>query len=348
MPCPSFSASGGFKVVFEYANRFVAKGYNVNIVFPISLIAGKPTFKIVVDKWLRYFYYLFFRDTKPYHWFNLDRRVKLYFTPSLSQCYIPKSDIYIATAVHSSIYLNQYKTNAKKIYFVQGYETWNCDLKLLHQTYRYDMSKITIAPHLFGYIKKESDDVVQIDNGFDFDYFNLVTPIKEKDKFKIVMNFSSNILKGSSEGIQAMEIVREKYPELSANLFGVEAKPDNLPSWLEYYQSPDQQTHNKIYNQAAIFLGTSHSEGFSLTPPEAMMCGCAVVCTDIGGYTVSCTDRFNALTSPVANPQKMADNIIKLIENDELRWQLAENGYKKIQEYTWDKAVNEFIIQLEK
>ena len=34
LPSGSLRPIGGFKVVFEYANRLIADGYNVNIVYP--------------------------------------------------------------------------------------------------------------------------------------------------------------------------------------------------------------------------------------------------------------------------------------------------------------------------
>lgn len=106
--------------------------------------------------------------------------------------------------------------------------------------------------------------------------------------------------------------------QLIVNIFGTAPRPETrrvVP--LAASRPADAQPN---YNEAAVFVGPSHSEGFCLTPPEAMMCGCAVACTDIGGYTVCCKHDRTALVSPVRNPERLAENIIRLIEDDDLRF----------------------------
>lgn len=105
--------------------------------------------------------------------------------------------------------------------------------------------------------------------------------------------------------------------------------------------------HNEIYNTSAIYVGASYSEGFCLTPPESMMCGCAVACTDIGGYKTVCIDGITALLSPVGDFRLLADNIIRLIENDKLRYNIANNGYDYVQQFTWEKAYNKFRLYID-
>ena len=122
------------------------------------------------------------------------------------------------------------------------------------------------------------------------------------------------------------------------NLFGVYERPVDLPDWYVYYQMPDKATLNRIYNEAAIYVGASHTEGWGLTVGEAMQCGCAVVCTDNGGYSVVAHHQETALVSPVKNVASLASNVIRLIENKELRWLLAENGHYYIKQYTWEKS----------
>lgn len=95
--------------------------------------------------------------------------------------------------------------------------------------------------------------------------------------------------------------MKTKIPQLHVNIFGFPSKPSNLPSWYSYYQQPNKKLHNEIYNTSAIYVGASYSEGFCLTPPEAMMCGCAVACTDIGGYKTVGIDGITALLSPVGD-----------------------------------------------
>jgi len=58
-----------------------------------------------------------------------------------------------------------------------------------------------------------------------------------------------------------------------------------------------------------------------------MACGCAVITTPYGteDYTI---DGFNALIVEPNNVEMLADKIMLLIENEELRKKLIENGLK--------------------
>lgn len=129
---------------------------------------------------------------------------------------------------------------------------------------------------------------------------------------------------------KAFDIVKEKIPQLHVTLFGVFEKPE-LPSWYDYYQRPNKKLFNELYNNAAIYVGSSQVEGWGLTVGEAMQCGCAVACTDNKGYLEMAKDGVTALVSPVKDPQALADNIIKLIEDNQLRYKIAQCGYNYIQ-----------------
>ena len=68
------------------------------------------------------------------------------------------------------------------------------------------------------------------------------------------------------------------------------------------------------------------------------MCGCAVACTDNAGYREMAIDDNTALLSPIKNPAALAENIIRLIEDDALRIRIAEQGYEYIQKFKWDDS----------
>ena len=95
-----------------------------------------------------------------------------------------------------------------------------------------------------------------------------------------------------------------------------------------------------LYNNASIFVGTSLGEGWGLTLCEAMQCGCAIVCTNVFGYNEFAFDKKNALLCESKNSNELAKNIITLIENNELRYRLADNGYENIKDFTWEKSYN--------
>ncbi len=149
--------------------------------------------------------------------------------------------------------------------------------------------------------------------------------------------YHTSALKDFSTAFKAFDIVKEKHPQLHVTLFGVFDKPD-LPVWYDYYQRPEKELFNKLYNNASIYVGSSQIEGWGLTVGEAMQCGCAVACTDNKGYLEMAKDGETALVSPVKDPQALAKNIIRLIEDDQLRHTIALNGNKFIHEFDIEKS----------
>ena len=348
MPSVQLMPSGGYKIVYEYANRLVGDGFSVNIIMPAWIDFRNYNLKYKLKGGYNYLRYHIIGKPEV-NWFDLDNRVKLFVTTSLNETCIPKSDVIICTGASTAIPLSKYQniSDSKKYYFIQGYETWSVGYEMLMETYRLNLKKIVIADWLKEKVQEVGENAEIAYNGFDFGYFKLSTPIENRNRYTIVMPYNKVKLKGCDIGFKALEIVHSKYPQLKVYLYGVH-KPKSIPSYCSFYYKPKRDQHNLILNDSAIFLGPSYSEGFCLTVAEAMQCGCAPVCTNIGGYTVTCKDGNTALVGEVGNPESLAENIIKLIENDNLRFQIANNANIFIKQYTWDSAYTTFkkIINL--
>lgn len=345
-PHPVDGPAGGYKVVYEYANRLVADGYKVNIVYSGSLFWMKKSLYFKLTNCVRYVQRLI-KGYSGRRWFDLDKRVKEYFTFSLNYRHLPKSDIYVATSPYTAMYVKDYPID-RKYYFIQGYENWGAVTDdILRSTYHYPLKKIVISNWLREIICEESEKCEMIPNGFDFNYFRYIKPINTRDKFAVVMLYHEMERKGCKYGFEALELVKQRYPQLKVTLFGTPERPTDLPEWYEYYQRPDREMHNRIYNDASIFLGTSNIEGWGLTVGEAMMCGAAVVCTDNKGYLEMVEDGRTALVSSVRDARGLADNIVRLIEDDDLRCRIAEAGNRYIQAFTWDSSYKKLLEVLD-
>jgi glycosyltransferase involved in cell wall biosynthesis len=78
-----------------------------------------------------------------------------------------------------------------------------------------------------------------------------------------------------------------------------------------------------------------------MPPMEAMACRLAVVTTNVGAVPDYTIPGKTALVSPPRDIKKMAQNIIKLIENKDLREEIAQNGCDYIKQFTWGKATEQ-------
>lgn len=209
------------------------------------------------------------------------------------------------------------------------------------------MNKIVISSWLKDILVQEEHvkcDIVP--NGFDMSEYYLTLPIKFKNKYVISMLNHYGKRKGCSISFSALNIVKQRYPQLEVNIFGTPARPASLPEWYHYYQSPSKEEHLRINNESAIYIAASVDEGWGLTIGEAMLCGQAVACTDNRGFREMAQDGITALLSPVNDAEALANNIISLIEDDEKRYEIANNGMEFIKTLSIDNSYRLFKTAL--
>lgn len=342
---------GGYKVVFEYANQLSNDGYDVRVVYGIvSRPIANPYLRLAY-KIARTFRYLKFRLCGGWSakgWFALSPKIEELLRFDLAQSHIPKADFYIATAWSTAPSLAKFShiDNDRKLYLIQSFEDWATTKDEVEATWRLPLRKIVIAPWLVEKGRALGVETTLIENGFDQHYFTLNNSISERNAYSVSMLYHTSPLKGCADGLSAIEIVKNRYPQLQATLFGTPERPSDLPDWINYTQRPNQQLHNQIYNNSAVYVAPSHIEGFALTPAEAMLCGAVVCATDIGGYTVVCHDNQTAMISPVGNAEAMAKNIIRVIEETSLRIEIATKAHDMIKQYTWERAYSKLKVLL--
>ena len=345
------SPCGGYKIAYEYANRFSQIGYDVALVYPhIETFFSKENKNIFIQI-KKYFGMLINwklkKRLKAGEWFSISSQIQKIHIFKISNFYLRKKlkgYKIIATAVETAYALNKisFIPDADKFYFIQGFEQWNGKTaEEIYESYRFPLKKIVIAPWLQKEVEKTGNTAFLIPNGFDFNYFKLTQSIEKRSPFEIAMLYHKDDVKRCCDSIDALKIVKTYIPQLHVTMFGTPEKPD-LPEWFSYYQCPDKETHNSIYNNASIFVAASKTEGMALPPAEAMICGAALCCTDIGGFSLYAKNNTTALLSPVYDVKKLADNILLLINNQKLRIELAENGHNYIQQFTWENAFSLF------
>lgn len=349
LPNGSGKPVGGYKVVFEYANRLKKDGYEVTIVLPATLLWSEKNMYYKLRSIFKYLYFkINFKRYLPYSWFDLDKKILIIWVPSLEEKYIPDAEYTIATACETAEYLKKYSIKkGKKLYLIQHFENWYFSKERVLETWKYPFKKIVIAQWLLEVSNSIGEKSELIYNGLDFEKFNLDIPIKYKKSTKVIMMYHESKWKGSEIGLEALENVKKIIPNLEVTLFGVSKKPENLPKYIQYYISPSQKLLRKLYNESAIYIGTSYGEGWGLTVSEAMQCGCAIACTNVNGYNEMVINNKTGLLSPSGDSEALSKNIIELIKNKNLRIKLAKSGNNFIQDFTWEKAYSKLKNILE-
>lgn len=335
-------AVGGYKVVLEYANRLAADGFNVFLVYSSSLFWEQQSLITKLKVIAYHFKMKWQKHTRTEQWFYVDSRIKQMRVLTLNERFVVKADCYVATAVQTARYLHKFSIpNDRKIYLIQDFENFSCSDEEVYETYKYGFTNIVISKWLEQKVRDSGANSVLIPNGFDFNYFNLTIPYDKRNPYNIAFMYHVEWRKGCDVAMKAFDIVKKEFPLLRIQTFSAYERPQQLPDWYDYIYMPNRDQLNRIYNESAIYVGASNIEGWGLTVGEAMICGCAVVCTDNKGYLEMANDN-NAMIVPVGNSELMAEAIIRLIRNDDLRIRIATNGNQSIQEFHWENSFRRF------
>lgn len=335
---------GGSKVVYEYANRLVEKGHRVNVVHPLRLsVKGSPSGdKIKMIALLtsdRLFGYPKLR------WFDISPRVNMLVVSSLEEKNIPSGDVVMATAWQTAEYVSDYsQSKGRKFYLVMDFFPWLGPQKNLEATWRAPFKKIAISSWIREQVLQattKTNDVAAIPLGIDHAMFRISQDVRSRSN-QVCMMYSKAKYKAGEDGIRALEICRAQRADLRVTLFGPDSTDKAVPSWMVRKGTLLQKDLVRIYNQSKVCLCSSVAEGFAFPPAEAMACGCAVVSTDCGGIREYASQEVNALLSPPRDPQALAQNVLRLLKDDDLRLRLAQAGQERIKNFTWEKATDEF------
>jgi len=101
----------------------------------------------------------------------------------------------------------------------------------------------------------------------------------------------------------------------------------------------DSDTKNKLYQIADTSVFPSLYEPFGIVALEAMVAGCPVVVSDIGGLGEIIKHKQNGLKAYVGSANSLADNIIEILLNHEMAKNLKANAIKDVfNKYTWKKV----------
>ncbi|MGB6689725.1 MAG: glycosyltransferase family 4 protein [Terracidiphilus sp.] len=338
--------SGGHRIIYEYANHLSRRGHALTLVGP-GRLAINPTGLDYIKNAVRYAQKKLTGNYTPKKWLKMAPDVRVTCVPSLSERFIPDGDVVIATAWQTAEWVSQYpRSKGRGFYFIQHLETWNGPEERVYATWKTPLHKIVPSKWLAEVARSLGESAIYIPYGLDIDAFQIVTPRQERMPAQLMMLYHRAEWKGCEEGLQALAMVKENEPNTRAILFGVPARPRTLPNWIEYHQEPSPQLLRKLYNRASIFVAPSRTEGWGLTGCEALLSGAALAATDIDGHREFAFDGKTALTSPAESPNALANNVLRLIRDPELRVRLAINGFEFVRQLTWERSTDSFEAAL--
>lgn len=336
LPFPVTKPVGGAKIMYEFANRLQAQGHGITLLHSLK----RPYKKMRSPLWFKRFVFWARRAQRP-HWFSLHKDCRSLIVDEITDKFVPDGDLLLTTwwQMGYAVALLS-RTKGIRINLVQDFEQWSGQASLVMDSYRLPLFQTAISRWLQHLMQTTCEQPVQLlPLAIDTDLFYLKTPQANRSPFTVISLYSEEKRKGSQYTIEALEQVKKSYPQLRATLFGVYPRPALLPAWIVYHQRPvDLPT---LYNEHTIFMSASLGEGWALPPAEAMACGCAVVCTDIGGHADYAIHEQTALLVPAKNATALAHAVSRLFEQEMLRMQLATGAEKFIKtHFNWEQSVS--------
>ena len=156
-------------------------------------------------------------------------------------------------------------------------------------------------------------------------------------------------LKGLMYLIEALAKVRAERPDAHLVVIGRPRHKSAVPAQLErlgltdaveFVSGVSDERIVELYAEAEIAVVPSLYEGFSLPAVEAMACGVPLVTTTGGALPeVVGPSGESAMTVPPADPGALAQQIVEVLNDDQLRARLGEAGRKRVLDrFTWRRT----------
>lgn len=93
-----------------------------------------------------------------------------------------------------------------------------------------------------------------------------------------------------------------------------------------------------LYGAMDVMILPSHREGFPRAPMEASATGIPVIATDVRGCREAVFDGQNGLLVPLRDPAPLADAIVRVLSDNDLRRRLGDCG-RRIAEERFDQRI---------
>jgi len=215
--------------------------------------------------------------------------------------------------------------------------------------------------------ESEEKKVTIVPPGVDISHFYPIPPDEAKEFIGIpaddrMMLFVGRIepLKGVDTLIKAISLIRQKgaldhHCCLCVSIIGGEPNADpetmtdemtrlqqlcdqqGLGDLVTFLGRRGQDTLPYYYSAADVVVMPSHYESFGMVALEAMSCGTPVIATQVGGLAFLVQDGVTGFHIPVDDPAALAERLITILDDHDLRAQMSRQAAEIAHNYAWEK-----------
>lgn len=222
---------------------------------------------------------------------------------------------------------------------------WNQKLKRFDGLYRLPTVKIAISPHLVDGVKRRFGLTCSLlPNGIDRNvFYPKKNRLDYKSKIRILSVGNSTIeYKAIPDILKAVKILKDS----GNDVFLTRVSPADIPDSEKKTGIVDrflvrisEQEIADLYRESHILISASTEiEGFGLPPVEAMSTGTPVILTRVSPFLAFDNIHDYAYFVEVHKPEEIADAVINIVKNEELRNSLIGRGYEISEKYSLENV----------
>lgn len=171
--------------------------------------------------------------------------------------------------------------------------------------------------------------------------------IKVSNKAPIIGTIGNlNIQKGQTYLIEALSILKKKYPLITLEIVGEGSERNDLTeqikiSKLEHHVSLMGQKKDveKYLHHWDAFVLPSIAETFGIVILEAMEAGVPVVASNVGGVPDIITNKKNGLLVPARSPKSIALAVEQIIDHPSQAAKLKREARERIKDFDWKVVI---------
>ncbi len=214
--------------------------------------------------------------------------------------------------------------------------------------------------------------VVVIPPGVDLERFHPIDSRAAKEHVGIPCGdknimFAGRIepLKGIDTLIQAMALIKQRYPDVIENtcvaIIGGDPWADSpdaemarlqamrqdldIHDFVLFLGAKDQDVLPYYYAAAEMVVMPSHYESFGMVALEAMAMGRPVIASEVGGLAFLIQDGINGYHVPTRDTEALAERIYELLSNPDCREQMGRAARANAERFDWSIIARRILTE---
>ena len=211
---------------------------------------------------------------------------------------------------------------------------------------------IVLSPHVKEYFSDLKSKITVIPNGVDFE--EIQNSGQKRDIAHPSIFFAGRLekVKGVNILLRAIPHIKRLIPDVKVYIAGSGSEENKLKNLVKELNLTENvrflgfisgDAKWSYYKSIDLCVVPSINEAFGLSSLEAMACGKPVVASNVGGIPYVVENGKTGLLFECGNIDDLAEKIIALLQNKELREKMEKAGQERAKEFSWDKITDRTV-----